>query len=92
MQYYQHEKTAISRFPFRIYFTKKVEFEVTGKPVCFINKLPLPFNDLKYLGNVLQRGNSMTIDCNKKRAIFITKIHFLKQEFYFNSPDDILKL
>ena len=34
----------------------------------------------------------MTIDCNKKRAIFISKIHSLNQEFYFNSPDVILKL
>ena len=55
--------------------------------------LPLPFvNDLKHLGNVLQSDNSMTIDCNKKRAIFISKIHSLNQEFYFNSPDVILKL
>ena len=37
-----------------------------------MNELPLPFvNDLKHLGNVLQSDNSMTIDCNKKRAIFI---------------------
>ena len=43
-------------------------------------------------GNVLQSDNSMTIDCNKKRAIFISKIHSLNQEFYFNSPDVILKL
>ena len=34
----------------------------------------------------------MTIDCNKKRAIFISKIHSLNQEFYFNSSDVILKL
>ena len=34
----------------------------------------------------------MTIDCNKKQAIFISKIHSLNQEFYFDSPDDILKL
>ena len=32
----------------------------------------------------------MTIDCNKKR--FISKIHSLNQEFYFNSPNVILKL
>jgi len=58
-----------------------------------LNELPLPFvNDLKHLGNVLQSDNSMTIDCNKKRAIFILKIHSLNQEFYFNSPDVILKL
>ena len=37
-----------------------------------LNELSLPFvNDLKHLGNVLQSDNSMTIDCNKKRAIFI---------------------
>ena len=37
-----------------------------------LNELPLPFvNDLKHLGNVLQSDNSMAIDCNKKRAIFI---------------------
>ena len=42
--------------------------------------LPLPFvNDLKHLGNVLQSDNSMPIDCNKKRAIFISKFHSLNQ-------------
>ena len=39
----------------------------------------------------IQSDNSMTIDCNKKRAIYILKIHSLNQE-YFNSPDGILKL
>ena len=34
----------------------------------------------------------MTLDCNKKRAIFISKIHSLNQEFYFSNPDVILKL
>ena len=54
--------------------------------------LPLPFvNDLKHLGNVLQSDNSMTIDCNEKRAIFISKIYSLNQEFYFNSPRPELK-
>ena len=58
-----------------------------------MNELPLPFvNDLKHLGNVLQSDNSMTIDCNKKQAIFISKMHSLNQEFYFNNPDVILKL
>ena len=47
-----------------------------------LNELPLPFvNDLKHFGNVLQSDDSMTIDCNKKRAIFISKIHSLNQEF-----------
>ena len=41
-----------------------------------LNALPLPFlNDLKHLGHVLQ-SDSMTIDCNKKRAIFILKNSF----------------
>ena len=58
-----------------------------------MNELRLPFvNDLKHLGNVLQSDNSMTIDCIKKRAIFISKIHSLNQEFYYNRPDVILKL
>ena len=49
-----------------------------------LKELPLLFvNDLKHLGNVLQSDNSMTIDCNKKRDIFISKIHSLIQEFYF---------
>ena len=53
-----------------------------------MNELPLPFvNDLKHLGNALKNDNSMTIDCNKKRAIFISKLHSLNQEFYFNSPE-----
>ena len=56
--------------------------------MLYQQKLRLPFvNDLKYLGNVLQSDNQMTIDCNKKRAIFISKIHSLNQEFYFNSPE-----
>jgi len=43
-----------------------------------LNELALQFvNDLKHLGNVLKSDNSMTIDCNKKRAIFISKIHSL---------------
>ena len=36
------------------------------------------FNALKHLENVLQSDNSMTIDCNKKRAIFISKNHSFK--------------
>ena len=47
-----------------------------------LNELPLPFvNDLKHLGNVLQSDNSMTIDCNKKRAIFISKFIPLTKNF-----------
>ena len=58
-----------------------------------LNELPLPFvNSLKHLRNVLQSGNSMTIDCNKKWEIFISKIHSLNQKFYFNSLDVILTL
>ena len=58
-----------------------------------LNELPLPFvNDLKHLGNVLQSDNSMTIDCNKKRAIFISKIHSLNLDFFFNNSEVILKL
>ena len=36
------------------------------------------FNALKHLENVLQSDNSMIIDCNKKRAIFISKNHSFK--------------
>ena len=36
--------------------------------------------------------NSMTIDCNIKRAIFISKILSLNQEFYLYSSHYILKL
>ena len=74
-----------------IFSKERVNYdEIT--PILF-NELPLPFvNDLKHLGNVLQSDNSMTIDCNKKRAILISKIHSLNQEFYFNNPDVILKL
>ena len=39
-------------------------------------------DDLKHLGNVLQSDNSMTIDCNKQQAIFISKTHSLNQKFY----------
>ena len=34
----------------------------------------------------------MTIDCNKMRAIFISKIHSLNKEFNFNNLGVILKL
>ena len=58
-----------------------------------LNELASPFvNNLKHLGNVLQSDKSMTIDCNKKRAIFISKIHSFNQKFYLNVPDVILKL
>ena len=73
-----------------IFSKETVNNEIT--PIL-LNELPLPFfNDWKQLGNVLQSYNSKTIDCNKKRAIFISKMNSLNQEFYFNSPDVILKL
>ena len=52
-----------------IFSKKRINYnEIT--PIL-LNELPLPFvNDLKHLGNVLQSDNSMTIECNKKRAIF----------------------
>ena len=58
-----------------------------------LNNLPLPFvNEIKHLGNVLQSDNSMTKDCNTKRACFISKIHSLNQEFYFSNPKTLIKL
>ena len=33
-------------------------------------------NDLKHLGHMLQSNDPMTIDCNKRRAIFISTILF----------------
>ena len=48
-----------------------------------MKELPLPFvNNLKHLGNILQSDNK----------IFISKIHSLNQEFYYNNSDIILKL
>ena len=71
----------------------KEKVNYNGKTPIFLNELHLPFvNDLKHLGNVLQSDNSMIIDCNKKRAIFIAKVHSHYQEFYLNSPDVNLKL
>lgn len=59
----------------------------------YLNNLPLPYVDsLKHLGNILECDNSMSKDCNVKRAKFISKIHSLNQEFYFAHPSTVLKL
>jgi len=58
-----------------------------------LNGLPLPFvKDVKHLGNILECDNSMSKDCSIKRAQFISKIHALNQEFYFSTPETVLKL
>ena len=59
----------------------------------YLNGLPLPFVDeVKHLGNILQTDNSMKKDCCIKRAIFISKLHSMNQEFHFVKPDIVMKL
>ena len=59
----------------------------------FLNGVPLPYVDeLKHLGNLFQSNNSMTRDCNLKRAKFISIIHSLNQEFNFSEPTMVVKL
>ena len=58
-----------------------------------LNGLPLPYvNSVVHLGNTLEVNNSMTKDCNIKRAKFISKVHSLNQEFYFAHPNTVIEL
>ena len=74
----------ISPFKLKNYFFSKKYFY--GFPSIELYHL----SRLENLGNVLQSDNSMTIiDCDKKRAILILKIHSTNHDFYFNNPDVI---
>ena len=58
-----------------------------------LNGQQLPYvSEIKHLGNILQIDNSLTNDCNVKRAKFISKLHSLRQEFYFADPLTVVKL
>ena len=54
---------------------------------------PLPWvESLNHLGNLLETNNSMSKDCDNKRAKFVGKIHSLHQEFSFASADTKIKI
>ena len=75
-----------------IVFAKKVPNIENIAPIM-LNGTPLPWVDqITHLGHILQNDNSMNIDCNIKRGQFIGKIHSLLQEFYFSSPNVLMKL
>ena len=58
-----------------------------------LNNDKLPYVDeVKHLGHTLSYDNNMSKDCNIKRGIFIGKMHSLAQEFYFSSPEVLMKL
>jgi len=68
---------------------------IDSNNVCpiILNGVPLPYvNEFKHLGNLFQSDNSMTRDCNLKRAKFISIIHSLNQEFHFSEPTMVVKL
>ena len=54
------------------------------------HKLPW-VTQVNHLGHVLQQDNSMSIDINAKRGLFIGRINFLLQEFHYVTPDVLLK-
>ena len=47
---------------------------------------------VKHLGNTLQSENTMALDINAKRGAFIGKTNALLQEFYYATPEVLLKL
>ena len=49
-------------------------------------------SQIKHLGHTLQTDNSMTIDMNHKRGIFIGKVNSLMQEFHYAAPHVLLRL
>ena len=75
-----------------IVFSKKPAERKNIVPII-LNNTPLNWvSSLKHLGSILQEDNSMSSDCDKKRGIYIGKIHSLFQEFHFVSPHVVMKL
>lgn len=68
---------------------------INNENICpiVLNGMQLPYvTELKHLGNTLQCNNSMSKDCSYKRAIFISKLHSLNQEFRYADPYTMLRL
>ena len=78
--------------------TKSIMFTKKLKPNCeplniTLNGNQLPWvRQVNHLGHILQSDNSMTLDIAQKRGIFIAKVNSLLQEFYFVTPDVLIKL
>ena len=69
-----------------IFFSKK-DKDLHGAAPLLLNGDPLPWvQQVKHLYNVLQRDNSMKVDCSVKRGKFIGKINSLMQEFSYTDP------
>ena len=56
------------------------------------NKILPKVSSAKYLGSILQSDNSMELDMGQKRGSFISLVNSLLQEFYFASPNVLMKL
>ena len=46
---------------------------------------------VNHLGHTLQQDNSMSIDINSKRGMFVGRINSLLQEFHYASPEILMK-
>ena len=65
----------------------------TGVAPILLNGVPLPWvSKLRHLGHTLDCNNSMTLDTNEKKGIYIGKVNSLLQEFYFASPNVLMDL
>ena len=75
-----------------IIFSKK-KIDRTNIANIILNDTPLPFvENFKHLGMNVNWNNSFDIDCDNKRCKFIGKVHSLRQELYFTSPEVMFKL
>ena len=75
-----------------IIFSKKKQNKVNLKKIS-LDGHDLPWVDqVAHLGHTLQVDNSMSIDINRKRGIFIGKTNSLLQEFHYASPYVLMTL
>ena len=70
--------------------TEKIKFE--GAKLKLDGHLLTWVSHVKHLGHTLQENNSMSLDMNQKRGVFIGKVNSLMQEFRFASPQVLLNL
>ena len=75
-----------------IFCKSKVVKSEAVKPVV-LNGYNLPWvREVKHLGHTLQSDNSMKIDIQLKRGVFIGKVNSLLQEFHYANPSVLLRL
>ena len=75
-----------------IFCKSKVAKPEAVKPVV-LNGYNLPWvREVKHLGHTLQSDNSMKIDIQLKRGVFIGKVNSLLQEFHYANPSVLLRL